>query len=182
MSRVGKAPIAIPDGVEIKINGNTVTVKGPKGELRRDVHPEMKVVVQDKILKVERPSDDREHKALHGLTRSLLANMVEGVVNGYKKELVLEGVGYRAALQGKKLVLNLGFSHPVEFDVPDGIEIEVPQQTQIVVKGIDKELVGRIAATIRSRRPLSRFKYADGPRGIRYADEQVSLKPVKAGK
>src|SRR5690606_8630396 len=119
MSRVGKAPIAIPDGVEIKINGNTVTVKGPKGELRRDVHPEMKVVVQDKILKVERPSDDREHKALHGLTRSLLANMVEGVVNGYKKVLVLEGVGYRAALQGKMIVVNLDFSIRVEFDVPD---------------------------------------------------------------
>ena len=182
MSRVGKAPIPIPDQVQVKVDGNAVRVKGPKGELVRELPPAMRVRVADGALIVERPSDERQHKALHGLTRSLLANMVEGVTRGYQKTLVLEGVGYRASKQGEKLVLSLGYSHPVEFVPPPGIELEVPQPTTIIVRGTDKELVGNVAASIRARRPLSRFKYADGPRGIRYADEQPTLKPVKAGK
>ena len=182
MSRVGKVPIPIPDGVRVEVEGNTVRVQGPKGALERQVPGEMRVAVTDGTITVGRASDDPRHKALHGLTRSLLANMVEGVTQGYQKTLVLEGVGYRAAKQGNKLVLSLGFSHPVEYEIPEGIEIEVPQPTTIVVRGIDKERVGNVAASIRMRRPLSRYKYADGPRGIRYADEQPSLKPVKAGK
>ncbi|HEY8450140.1 MAG TPA: 50S ribosomal protein L6 [Bacillota bacterium] len=182
MSRVGKAPIPIPDQVQVEVDGNAVRVKGPKGELVRELPPAMRVRVADGALIVERPSDERQHKALHGLTRSLLANMVEGVTRGYQKTLVLEGVGYRASKQGEKLVLSLGYSHPVEFVPPPGIELEVPQPTTIIVRGTDKELVGNVAASIRARRPLSRFKYADGPRGIRYADEQPTLKPVKAGK
>lgn len=182
MSRVGKAPIPIPAGVQVHVEGQTVRVKGPKGELSRTVHRDMQVVVEDGAILVRRPSDERQHRALHGLTRSLLANMVTGVTQGYEKTLVLEGVGYRASKQGRKLVLSVGYSHPVEFEPPAGIEIEVPAPNTVVVRGIDKELVGNVAATIRAKRPISRFRYADGPRGIRYADEQPALKPVKAGK
>lgn len=182
MSRVGKAPIPIPPGVEVAIDGQTVRVKGPKGQLVRTVHRDMQVTVEDGKVVVRRPSDERQHRALHGLTRSLIANMVAGVTQGYEKSLVLEGVGYRAAKQGNKLVLSLGYSHPVEFVAPPGIDIEVPAPNTVVVRGIDKELVGNVAATIRAKRPISRFRYADGPRGIRYADERPVLKPVKAGK
>lgn len=182
MSRVGKAPVAVPDGVEVEIGDGAVRIKGPKGELRRVLHGDLRVTVQDGSIVVERPSEDRRHKSLHGLTRSLLANMVEGVTRGYEKTLMLEGVGYRANKQGSKLALSVGYSHPVEYEPPEGVEIEVPQPNTVVVRGIDKEQVGNVAATIRARRPLSRFKYADGPRGIRYVDERVSLKPVKTGK
>jgi len=182
VSRVGRLPIPIPDGVQVDVDGSTVTVKGPKGQLVRDVHPDLRVRVEDGTLRVERPSDERHHRALHGLTRTLLANMVQGVTQGYEKTLILQGVGYRAAKQGSKLVLSLGYSHPVEFEPPAGIEIDVPQPNTVVVRGIDKELVGNVAATIRSKRPLSRYRYADGPRGIHYADERISLKPVKSGK
>lgn len=182
MSRVGRLPIQLPDGVQVEVDGSTIKVKGPKGELVRSVHRDLRVRVEDNTLRVERPSDSREHKSLHGLTRTLLANMVHGVTRGYEKTLVLEGVGYRAAKQGRKLVLSVGYSHPVEIEPPAGIDIDVPQPNTVVIRGIDKELVGNVAASIRSRRPLSRYRYADGPRGIRYADERVTLKPVKAGK
>lgn len=182
MSRVGKLPIPIPEGVKVNIDGNRVTIGGPKGELSRELPGNMRVSYDDGQLVVERTGESREDRAFHGLTRSLLANMVEGVTKGYQKTLILEGVGYRAAKQGNKLVLSIGYSHPVEITPPPGIEIDVPQANTVVVRGIDKEVVGNVAATIRSRRPISRFKYADGPRGIRYSDEQLSLKPVKSGK
>lgn len=182
MSRVGKVPIPIPPGVQVQVEGNVVRVKGPKGELVREVHSAMQVSVEDGKIVVRRPDDTRQHRALHGLTRTLIANMVTGVTQGYEKTLVLEGVGYRASKQGRKLVLHVGYSHPVEYVPPEGIEIEVPAPNTVVVRGIDKELVGNVAATIRRQRPISRYKYADGPRGIRYADEKPMLKPVKAGK
>lgn len=182
MSRIGKLPIPVPDGVKVQIDGREVTITGPKGELKRQLPGNTIVKLENNEIIVERGGDDRQDRAFHGLTRSLLANMVEGVTKGYEKTLILEGVGYRAAKQGEKLVLTLGYSHPVEIIPPAGIEIEVPQANTVVVRGTDKEVVGNLAATIRSRRPISRFRYADGPRGIRYADEQLSLKPVKAGK
>ncbi|MEX2355762.1 MAG: 50S ribosomal protein L6 [Thermaerobacterales bacterium] len=183
MSRVGKNPVAIPGGVDIKVEqDNQVSVKGPKGELTRRLTPILLIHVEDGVVRVDRKNDNRQSRSLHGLTRTLIANMVTGVTEGYSKTLVLEGVGYRANLQGRKLVMSLGFSHPVEFELPDGIDVEVPQPTSIIVRGIDKELVGNIAATLRAKRPISSYKYADGARGIRYADERVNLKPVKAGK
>lgn len=182
MSRVGRQPIGVPSGVQVEFEGSSLRVKGPKGELRRNIHPDLTVRVEDDTILVERPDDHRERRSLHGLTRTLIANMVHGVTQGYEKRLVLEGVGYRASMQGKILVLGIGYSHPVEFEPPDGIEIEVPQPNTVVIRGIDKELVGNIAAAIRAKRPLSRYRYADGPRGIRYADERISLKPVKGGK
>src|SRR5690606_5129161 len=133
-------------------------------------------------LRAERPSDERHHRALHGLTRTLLAHMVQGVTQGYETTLILQGVGYRAAKQGSKLVLSLGYSHPVAVEPPPGVQVDVPQLHTVVVRGIDKELVGKVAASVRSKRPLSRYRYADGPRGIHYADERISLKPVKSGK
>ncbi|MDR7416316.1 MAG: 50S ribosomal protein L6, partial [Armatimonadota bacterium] len=145
MSRIGRMPVPIPAGVEVQVDGARVRVRGPRGELERTVHPDMRVVVEDGSLVVQRPTDLRHHRALHGLTRALLANMVRGVVEGYTKELELVGTGYRAALQGGKLVLQLGFSHPVEFTPPPGITLEVPVPTRIVVRGLDKELVGQVA-------------------------------------
>jgi large subunit ribosomal protein L6 len=182
MSRVGGAPIPIPPGVEVQVEGQRVRVKGPRGEIERTVHPEMQVSVEGNQVVVRRPSDERLHRSLHGLTRTLVANMITGVTQGYQKTLVLEGIGYRASKQGQKLVMTLGFSHPVEYVPPPGIELEVPAANTVVVRGIDKELVGNVAAQIRAKRPISRYRYADGPRGIRYADEQPVLKPVKAGK
>jgi large subunit ribosomal protein L6 len=178
MSRVGKKPIEIPSGVTVTVNGNTVTVKGPKGELTRTFHPDMTITVEDNVIKVTRPSDEKHHRALHGTTRSLLANMVEGVSKGYEKALELVGVGYRAAKQGKKLVLNVGFSHPVEIEPEEGLEIEVPSQTRIVVKGADKQRVGELAAKIRAVRPPEPYK----GKGIRYEGEVVRLKEGKTGK
>ena len=178
MSRIGKKPIEIPNGVTVTINGDTVTVKGPKGELTRSFSPLLDIKLEDNVLTVSRSSDDKEERALHGTTRSLLANMVEGVSKGFQKNLELVGVGYRAQKQGKKLVLNVGYSHPVEIEPEENIEIEVPANTKIVVKGIDKERVGAVAANIRAVRPPEPYK----GKGIRYEGEYVRRKEGKTGK
>jgi len=178
VSRVGKAPIQIPSGVEVKVEGNVVTVKGPKGQLRREIHPDLTVTLENGALRVSRPSDERHHKALHGLTRTLLANMVEGVTKGYSRALEIVGTGYRASKSGKNLVLSVGFSHPVEITPPEGIEFQVPSPTQIVVNGIDKELVGQVAASVRSVRPPEPYL----GKGIRYVGEKVRRKEGKTGK
>jgi large subunit ribosomal protein L6 len=175
MSRIGKQPIQIPDGVEVEVAPGTVKVKGPKGELDQAVSREMKVGVENGTLTVERPTDRGEHRALHGLTRSLIANMVEGVTEGFERRLEIQGVGYRAQLKGKALEMSLGFSHPVTVEAPEGIEFEVPQPTEVVVRGIDKQLVGEVAARIRKRRPPEPYK----GKGVRYAGEHV---PRKVGK
>jgi large subunit ribosomal protein L6 len=175
MSRIGKQPIAIPDGVDVEVKPGMVKVKGPKGELTQVVSGEMKVAVDDGTLTVERPTDRGEHRALHGLTRSLIANMVEGVTEGYERRLEIQGVGYRAQLKGKALEMSLGFSHPVTVQAPDGIEFEVPQPTEVVVRGIDKQLVGEMAARVRKNRPPEPYK----GKGVRYAGEHV---PRKVGK
>jgi large subunit ribosomal protein L6 len=177
MSRIGLAPIALPSGVEVSIDGPTVTVKGSKGTLTRTFADKVAVAQDDGVVTVSRVDDERESRALHGLTRALLANMVVGVSEGYSKELTLVGVGYRAALQGKTLELQVGYSHPVTMDAPDGIEFEVPQPTQIFVRGIDKEQVGQVAADIRAVRPPEPYK----GKGIRYVDEYVRRKAGKAG-
>ncbi|MCS7172782.1 MAG: 50S ribosomal protein L6 [Armatimonadetes bacterium] len=178
MSRIGRMPVSIPPGVEVRVEGSQVWVRGPKGELERTFHPDIRIRVEDGKVLVHRPTDLRHHRALHGLTRALLANMVRGVVEGYTRELELVGTGYRAALQGGKLVLQLGFSHPVEFTPPPGITLEVPVPTRIVVRGIDKELVGQVAAQLRALRPPDPYK----GKGIRYAGEVLKLKPGKAGR
>ncbi|WP_077324030.1 50S ribosomal protein L6 [Virgibacillus siamensis] len=178
MSRIGLKPIEIPEGVEIKMDGNTITVKGPKGELSRDFHEDMKVVIDGNVLTVERPSDHKEHRALHGTTRSLIGNMVEGVHKGFEKGLEINGVGYRAQKQGNKIVINAGYSHPVEIEPIEGIEIDVPKNTQVIVKGINKELVGAVAANIRAIRPPEPYK----GKGIRYEGEYVRRKEGKTAK
>jgi len=178
MSRIGRQPIAIPSGVELAVDGSRVSVKGPRGALQRNVHPEMRVVVDDGTARVERPSDERQHRSLHGLTRTLVANMVEGVTNGYEKRLEIVGVGYRAALKGRDLELALGFSHAVPFPAPEGIEFEVPAPTRITVRGIDKQLVGQVAANIRKLRKPEPYK----GKGIRYEGEYVRKKAGKAAK
>jgi len=175
MSRIGKQPISLPDGVEVSVKPGNVSVKGPKGELEQAVAPEMKVDVSDGTLTVERPTDRGEHRALHGLTRSLIANMVQGVTEGYEKRLEIQGVGYRAQLKGKALEMSLGYSHAVTLEAPDGIEFEVPQPTEVVVRGIDKQLVGEIAARIRKSRPPEPYK----GKGVRYHGEHVSRKVGK---
>ncbi len=179
MSRVGRKPIPIPSGVEVTVEGTLVRVKGPKGTLERRFHPDMKIAVEGNEIRVYRPSDARHHKALHGLTRALIANMVEGVTKGFEKVLEIHGVGYRAQLKGTALELSLGFSHPVVVEPKPGIEFEVQgRQDVIVVRGIDKELVGQQAAEIRALRPPEPYK----GKGIRYRGEHVRLKPGKAGK
>jgi len=179
MSRIGKKLLEIPAGVTINIaDDNTVTVKGPKGELSRTFNPDMKIVIEDNVLTVTRPSDAKEHRALHGTTRSLLGNMVEGVSKGFERGLELIGVGYRASKSGNKLVLNVGYSHPVEITPESGIEIEVPSQTKVLVKGTDKERVGAIAANIRDVRPPEPYK----GKGIRYEGEHVRRKEGKTAK
>ena len=175
MSRIGKQPIAVPDGVEVTIEPELVKVKGPKGELEERVSGAMDVSQEDGEILVKRPTDRGEHRALHGLTRSLIANMVEGVTNGYEKSLEIQGVGYRAQLQGSKLVLALGYSHPVEIDAPSGIDFEVPQPTRIIVRGISKQAVGEVAAIIRKQRPPEPYK----GKGIRYQGEYVARKVGK---
>jgi large subunit ribosomal protein L6 len=175
MSRIGRKPIELPDGVDVQVAPGRVTVKGPKGELEQAVSPEMKVELSDGTVTVQRPTDRGEHRALHGLTRSLIANMVEGVTEGYEKRLEIQGVGYRAQLRGKALELSLGFSHPVSVEAPEGVEFEVPQPTEIVVRGIDKQQVGQIAADIRKRRPPEPYK----GKGVRYFGEQVKRKVGK---
>jgi large subunit ribosomal protein L6 len=175
MSRIGRQPVTIPDGVSVDVKPDAVTVKGPKGELSQHVSREMKVSVDDGTLTVERPTDRGEHRALHGLTRSLIANMVEGVTDGFERRLEIQGVGYRAQLKGKALELALGYSHPVSMPAPEGIEFEVPQPTEVVVRGIDKQLVGETAARVRKSRPPEPYK----GKGIRYAGEQVTRKVGK---
>ena len=175
MSRIGRRPIEIPDGVTVEIGAGVVSVKGPKGELSQSVSPSMRIEQSNGTVTVERPSDRGEHRALHGLTRTLVANMVEGVTNGFEKRLEIQGVGYRAQLQGKKLVLALGYSHPVPIEAPAGIEFEVPQPTRVVVKGISKQLVGEVAANIRKQRPPEPYK----GKGIRYEGEYVARKVGK---
>ena len=177
MSRIGNAPITVPSGVDVTVDGNTVTVKGSKGTLSRTFSDKVAVAVDDGILTVTRHDEERESRALHGLTRSLLANMVTGVSEGYVKELMTVGVGYRASLKGKSIELLVGYSHPVLLDAPEGIEIEVPEPTKIIVKGIDKQKVGQMAADIRSVRPPEPYK----GKGIRYVDEYVRRKAGKAG-
>jgi large subunit ribosomal protein L6 len=178
MSRIGKKPIAIPNGVEVKIDGDKISVKGPKGTLSRDILPDIAVKVEENEILVERPSDARKHRAMHGTMRALIANMVEGVTNGFSKKLELVGVGYRAQKKGNKVVLNVGYSHPVEVDATEGIELDVPSQTEIVVKGIDKERVGAVAANIRSIREPEPYK----GKGIKYSDERIRRKEGKTGK
>ena len=165
----------VPDAVSVEIAPGNIAVKGPKGELRQTLSAEMKVEQEDGTVTVFRPTNRGEHRALHGLTRSLIANMVEGVTDGFEKRLEIQGVGYRAALSGKTLNLSLGFSHPVAIEAPDGIEFEVPQPTEVIIKGIDKQLVGQVAADIRKRRPPEPYK----GKGVRYADEQVTRKVGK---
>ncbi|MCA1832269.1 MAG: 50S ribosomal protein L6 [Actinobacteria bacterium] len=178
MSRIGRKPIAIPKGVDVAIDGFTVSVKGPNGTLALRAHPDMAVKVAEGEILVERPTDQRQHRALHGLTRTLIANMVEGVTNGYTKNLEIVGVGYRAALKGNDLEIALGFSHPVSIAAPPGITFEVPQPTRIVVKGADKQLVGKIAADIHGLRKTDPYK----GKGIRYAGEYIRKKAGKAAK
>ncbi|NLY51044.1 MAG: 50S ribosomal protein L6 [Firmicutes bacterium] len=178
MSRIGKKPIPVPAGVEVTIEGSTVRVKGPKGELVREIHQDISVTREGDVLLVTRPSDQAEHRALHGLTRTLVANMVEGVTKGFAKTLEISGVGYRAQKQGRKLLMQLGYSHPVEIDPPEGVEFEVPAPNKVVVLGTNKELVGEVAADVRRRRPPEPYK----GKGIHYEGERVRRKVGKAGK
>ena len=177
MSRIGKKPIPVPQGVDVQIDGALVKVKGPKGQLEREIHRDMIIKLEESNLVVERPSDAKLHRSLHGLTRTLLSNMVEGVTNGFQRNLELVGVGYRAAKQGTKLVLTMGFSHPVEIETPAGIEIEVPAPTKIAIKGADKQAVGQLAANIRSVREPEPYK----GKGIKYEGEVIRRKAGKAG-
>jgi large subunit ribosomal protein L6 len=179
MSRIGLKPIAVPAKVQVEIQGNQVTVRGPKGELSRTFSPDMHIAQEEGVLRVSRPSDARQHRALHGLTRSLLNNMVMGVSEGFSRVLEIGGTGYRADLQGNNLILYLGYSHPIEFKPPAGISFEVPKGgASVTVRGIDKELVGEIAARIRRQRPPEPYK----GKGVRYSDETVRRKAGKAGK
>ncbi|MBD5142567.1 MAG: 50S ribosomal protein L6 [Ruminococcus sp.] len=178
MSRIGRMPITVPAGVDVKVADNLVTVKGPKGELVQQFSKDLKIELTDSVITVARPSDDKKHRSLHGLTRTLIYNMIEGVVNGYSKTLEIDGVGYRAAKQGKNLVMNLGFSHQVIVSETDEIAIEVPQPNQIVIKGIDKQKVGQFAAEIREKRLPEPYK----GKGIHYMGERIIRKEGKAGK
>lgn len=179
MSRIGLKPIPLPNKVQVDIHGSHVTVKGPKGEICRSFHPDMEIVQEAGVIHVKRPTDHRTHKALHGLTRALLANMVSGVSEGFSKTLEIVGTGYRAHVQGQDLILHLGYSHPIEFKAPDGITFEVPRGGRsVIVQGIDKELVGEISARIRRQRPPEPFK----GKGIRYQGEYVRRKAGKAGR
>ena len=178
MSRIGRLPIPVPSGVDVTIDGRQVTVKGPKGTLSRALHPDMTISREDGTLVVTRPTEQKTHKQLHGLTRTLVNNMVVGVTDGYRKGLEITGVGYRAALNGRKLTLNLGYSHPIEIEPPEGITFEVENPTRLAVVGIDKELVGQIAAKVRATRKPEPYK----GKGVRYAGEYIRRKAGKAGK
>ena len=179
MSRIGRKPITVPAGVEIKVDdANVVTVKGPKGTLTQAIHPNMTIEVNGAEINVTRPNDEKENRALHGLSRTLIANMVEGVTKGYEKKLEVNGVGYRVAKEGKKLVMNLGYSHPVVMTEIDGVTFETPDANTIFVKGIDKQLVGQVAAQVREKRPPEPYK----GKGIKYADEHIRRKAGKTGK
>jgi len=178
MSRIGNKPITVPAGVEVKLEDKHLTVKGPKGTLERDIHENISVSIEGDVINVTRPNDEAENRSLHGLTRTLIANMIEGVLNEYKKELQIVGVGYRAQKQGNKLVMNLGYSHPVEMVEPEGIKFEVPNANTIIVSGIDKETVGQTAAVVRTKRPPEVYH----GKGIKYADEHIRRKEGKTGK
>ncbi len=178
MSRIGKKPVEIPAGVEVKMDGTTLTVKGPKGTLTQSVHPNITVKIDGNVITFERPNDDKENRALHGLTRSLVANMVTGVTEGFKKDLEVNGVGYRVQKQGKTLVMNLGYSHQVKIDEIDGITIDVPDANHITISGADKQKVGQFAAEVREKRPPEPYK----GKGIKYADEHIRRKEGKAAK
>ena len=178
MSRIGRAPITIPAGVEVKVDGNNhVTVKGPLGTLERTLVPQMKIEIEGNTINVSRPNDEKENRSFHGLTRTLVSNMVEGVSSGFTKNLEVNGVGYRVAKEGNKLVMNIGFSHQVTVEEIDGITVEVPQPNQIVIKGIDKQLVGQFAADVRRKRPPEPYK----GKGIKYANEVIRRKEGKTG-
>lgn len=177
MSRIGKLPVAIPSGVDVKIDGNVVTVKGPKGTLTKEMHPAIQIAVEGSEIKVTRPSDEPLHRSLHGLTRTLIANMVQGVTAGFSKGLDMVGVGYRAAKQGNKLVLSVGKSHPVELVPYQGLEIEVPAPNKILIKGTDKEIVGAFAAVVRAQREPEPYK----GKGIKYEGEVIRRKVGKTG-
>ncbi len=178
MSRTGKKPVAVPDNVEVRLEGRNIAVKGPKGQLSQELPPHIIIEQEEGQILVKRPSDSPQHRALHGLTRTLINNMIQGVTEGFSRSLELVGVGYRAALQGKNLVLNIGFSHPVVFEPGDNIEIEVPSPTKVVVRGIDKQQVGNLTAVIRRTFPPEPYK----GKGIRYENENVRRKVGKAGK
>ena len=177
MSRIGRKPIEIPDKVQVTVTDGLVEVKGPKGELKRELLPKIRIEQEGNVLRVIRESEDKRTRAFHGLMRQLIANMVTGVTQGFKKELLIEGLGYRAEMKGKKLVMSLGFSHPVEYEAPEGVTLKVEGTNKIIVEGIDKELVGQVAAIIRRFRPPEPYK----GKGIRYTDEQVRRKAGKAG-
>ena len=177
MSRIGKKPVPVPKNVTATVEGQTVKVKGPKGELERSLHPSMAIALEDGNITVARPSDEPGHRALHGLTRTLVANMVDGVTKGYSKQLEIVGVGYKAEARPYGLQLALGFSHPVEYRAPKGIKLTAPQPTQIIIEGADKELVGQVAAELRSLRPPEPYK----GKGIKYQGEQIRRKAGKAG-
>ena len=178
MSRIGRAPITVPAGVEVKVDANNhITVKGPKGTLERDLVPQIKVEVNEGVINVTRPNDEKQNRSLHGLTRTLVANMVTGVTEGYKKTLEVNGVGYRCSKEGNKLVLNIGYSHPVNVEEIDGITIEVPNANTVVINGIDKQKVGQFAAEVRGKRPPEPYK----GKGIKYSDEVVRRKEGKTG-
>ena len=178
MSRIGRAPIAIPAGVEVTLEGNVITVKGPKGTLTRTLNPELTVTVDAGVITVTRPNDEKYNRSIHGLNRTLIANMVTGVTEGYQKTLEINGVGYRAAKEGNKLVMNLGFSHQVFMPEIDGITIDVPNANTVIINGIDKQLVGQFAADVRSKRPPEPYK----GKGIKYSDEVIRRKEGKTGK
>jgi large subunit ribosomal protein L6 len=177
MSRIGRRPIPVPNGVTVTVDGSAITVKGPKGELSRKLHPEMLVAVENGVVNVNRPSEEQNHRALHGLTRSLIANMVEGVTNGYKKQLEITGVGYKAEVKPFGLQLALGYSHPLEYRAPAGIKLTAPQPTVVIIEGPDKEKVGQVAAEIRLLRKPEPYK----GKGVKYQGEQVRRKAGKAG-
>ena len=178
MSRIGNKPITVPDGVEVKIDGHKISVKGPKGTLEREIHKNISLEMEGNVIKVIRPDDEPENKSLHGLTRTLINNMIIGVKDEYSKELQINGVGYRVQKQGNDLNLTLGYSHPVIFEAPTGITFDVPNPNTIIVKGIDKELVGQTAAVIRTKRPPEVYR----GKGIKYADEVIRRKEGKTGK
>ena len=178
MSRIGNKPITVPEGVEVKLDGQNLTVKGPKGTLVKELHKNMKINVEANVITVVRPDNEPYNRSLHGLTRTLINNMIEGTTKGFERKLEVNGVGYRASKQGTKLVLNLGYSHPVEMEAPEGITFEVPNPSEIFVKGMDKELVGQTAAVIRTKRPPEVYR----GKGIKYAEETIRRKEGKAGK
>jgi large subunit ribosomal protein L6 len=177
MSRIGRRPIPVPNGVTVTVQGSAITVKGPKGELSRKLHPEMLVALENGVVNVNRPSEEQKHRALHGLTRSLIANMVEGVTQGYKKQLEITGVGYKAEVKPFGLQLALGYSHPLEYRAPAGIKLTAPQPTVVIIEGADKEKVGQVAAEIRLLRKPEPYK----GKGVKYQGEQVRRKAGKAG-